>query len=185
MAAMSISSLGSNPELQQLLQSLGAANKPGATNSTSSLMATLNQNNNGPDGAAGTNPLFGGQAHKHGLSTQLESAITSALQGSGGAAGSSDANQVIQQAITSFLTSAAKSGTSGAAGSNTSSSQSAGSTDAQSVFSQLLQSNGVDADQFQQDLQSAVQSSQQSGQSIDFPSLFQNFPPGSAIDAIG
>jgi len=180
---MSISSIGSNPGLAQLLQSLGSANQPGSTGNTSTLLATLNQDSGSePDGAAGSNPLFGGHhGRHHGLSTQLESAITSALQGS---SGTTDPNALIQQAIKNLLTSNAKSATAGLTGSNTTSSsdQTSNAADSQAVFSQLLQSNGVDADQFQQDLQSAIQTSQQSGEGINFPALFQNFPPGSVID---
>jgi hypothetical protein len=47
---------------------------------------------------------------------------------------------------------------------------------------QLLQSYGVDPSQFHQDLFSAIQSSQSQGGSLDFSQIFQNFPPGSAVD---
>jgi hypothetical protein len=45
------------------------------------------------------------------------------------------------------------------------------------------QRSGIDPQQFQQDFASAVQSVQ-SGGNVDFASLFQNFPAGSAVDTM-
>ena len=57
---------------------------------------------------------------------------------------------------------------------------------AQPTFSQTLQSAGVDPQQFQQDLQAALQNSNGTSSSgFDFATLFRSFPPGSAVNTLG
>ena len=64
-----------------------------------------------------------------------------------------------------------------------------GPTASTSSFNQLLQSYGVDPQQFGQDLQSALSGAQggsgSGGTTVDFATLFQSFPPGSAIETTG
>jgi hypothetical protein len=148
----------------------------------------------------------GGGGGSHGISSQLESAITSALgsassTGASGTTAASDPNQIIQTAIENFLKAATQGGTSTTSQgvsdpttSGTPTSATATSTDPsgtatasdptsqQAAFAQLLKSNGIDPKQFRQDLQTALQESQSQGGTIDFSTVFQNFPPGTTLD---
>ena len=55
---------------------------------------------------------------------------------------------------------------------------------AQAAFAQLLQSNGVNGQQFQQDFLAAIQSAQ-GGDSSDPSGALGSFPPGSLVDTFG
>lgn len=130
--------------------------------------------------------------HHHGgggkLQSQIESAVTSALQNSNG---STDPNQIIQNAIATVLQANGSGQTNSTSASQTggtitvappSSDPSATVTDAQQQqFNQLLQSYGVNPQQFQADFKAAFQNTQ-GNNAPDFPTMFSSFPPGSAID---
>ena len=188
----SISSVGGTG-LSQLLQQLNTQSQTltlGQTQTSSttspSPAATLLSAIQDSDGSSASSALSaaGGQhrghGHHHGLSSQLESAVTNALNSAGG---TTDPNQVIQTAIQNLLAGnsnqTATSGASTAAGAS-----STNPTSQEAAFSQLLSSNGVDPSQFQQDLQSAIQGATSSGGSVDFAQLFQNFPPGSSVNLL-
>jgi hypothetical protein len=188
----SISSVGGTG-LSQLLQQLNTQSQTltlGQTQTSSttspSPASTLLSAIQDSDGSSASSALSaaGGQhrghGHHHGLSSQLESAVTNALNSAGG---TTDPNQVIQTAIQNLLAGnsnqTATSGASTAAGAS-----STNPTSQEAAFSQLLSSNGVDPSQFQQDLQSAIQGATSSGGSVDFAQLFQNFPPGSSVNLL-
>jgi hypothetical protein len=128
----------------------------------------------------------GGGGGGSGFFANVQSAVTSALQSAQSSGSDSDPNQVIQTAIEQVLN-GQQSGTGGTTGQTTSpTSGSGGSTgssgsSARAAFEQLLQSNGVDPQQFQQDFQAAIHSTQ-SGDSADPSSVFASFPPGSAVN---
>jgi hypothetical protein len=151
----------------------------------------------GPQGAQGHHHHHhgGGGGGGDGLFSQIETAVTSALQN---APAGSNANQTIQSAIASVLQNAqnnANSSSNSSQSSSTDSSSTPASTSptattpqpggaSQSSFQSLLQSVGVNAQQFHQDFQTAVQSLQQNG-TVDFASLFHSFPAGSGVDTQG
>jgi hypothetical protein len=128
------------------------------------------------------------------LLAQIQQAVNSELSASDASGASVDPNQVIQNAIQSVLQNNAagaatgSSSTSGAqSGSTSSSSSGAGQSGSsqsstQQQFASLLEQNGVNAQQFQQDLLSALQGA--SGGQFDAATAFQSFPPGSAIDTL-
>jgi len=138
----------------------------------------------------------GGHHHHHGFASKVESAVTTALQS---APSGSDPNQVIKDAITQALQGGQSGGKTGKAGndgdaddqagaSTASSTSASGTTSANgstsgSSFTQLLASYGVNAQQFQQDLQSALASQLTGGSGVDFATLFKSFPPGSMFQA--
>ena len=135
---------------------------------------------------------------------QIQQAVNSALSSSDSSDSSTDPNQVIQNAIASVLqnnaagaatgtstTGTSTTGSTAPAGSSTSSGssssgaagQSGSSQDStQQAFALLLEQNGVNAQQFQQDLLSALQGA--SGGQFDAAKAFQSFPPGSVINTL-
>jgi hypothetical protein len=144
------------------------------------------QSSSGGQGVSGGDPLF----------QQIQSAVTSALQSAQSSASTNNPNQVIQNAITQIFKSKQNNanGQSGQTSVSGNDPDGDGDTDTpgvadndgsttQSAFAQLLQSNGVNAQQFQQDFLSAVQSAQNGGSS-DASSVFSTFPPGSLVDTL-
>ncbi len=128
--------------------------------------------------------------------SKIQSAVTTALQSlQAGGAGSdpNQANQAIQNAIESVIkgqNGTSPDGTTSATtdGSSTDPTGSTSSTPvdpqtAKQAFDNTLQSYGVDPQQFHQDLLSAFQNAQNGN--ADPSSVFQSFPPGTAIDAFG
>jgi len=127
---------------------------------------------------------------------QIQSAVTSALQSAQSNSSTTDPNQLIQQAISQLFKNQQNSTTGNSSQTNVAASDPDrdGDKDApgvadkdgsstQSAFTQLLQSNGVNARQFQQDFLSAVQSAQNGGSS-DVGSVLSTFPPGSLVDTL-
>jgi len=185
---MSVSAIGSGSSLLQYLQSI-AANQSSSTDTTASPLSAVGQDSDGDnDGSSGSGVQGSGHHHGHGggggLSSQLESAISSALQNSNGA----DPNTVIQNAIQALLTgtgqAADSTGKTPADGATASATDGSGTppTDSQAAFEALLKSYNVDPQQFKTDLHTAIQASKQTGASLDFSAVFQNFPPGSIVD---
>ena len=134
----------------------------------------------------------GGGHHHHGdggkFFQAIQSAVTSALQSAQSNGNDTDPNQVIQSAIAQALQSF-QSGASGSAAQtgNAAEGTTATTTDDDSTtgstFAQLLESNGVDAQQFHEDFLSAINSAQNGG-SADASGIFSNFPPGSVVDTL-
>lgn len=181
----SVSSVSGSADLYTVLQQINGQ----STTSTDNTSAT--------DPTQAAQQTQGSKhAHKHhgggkgGLSSQVESAVTSALQD---AQPGDDPNTLIQNAIAAALKKAQEGGAAsvqgdgdadaGATTQGTGPQSGQGGAVSQSDFESLLKSNGVDPKQFQQDFQAAVQSVQQGG-SVDFASLFQSFPAGSAVDTV-
>jgi hypothetical protein len=141
--------------------------------------------------------------HRHGggggLFKQIQQAVTSALQQNDSSGTPVDPNQVIEDAIENVLqqnqagsTSTTGTSTTGTAttanaqtnssGTSGKSSGSAAGTSNQQAFAALLAQNGVNAQQFQQDLLSALQGA--NGGQFDAATAFQSFPPGSIVDTL-
>jgi len=198
----SISSVGTNSvNLFQWLSQIGQ--QPSATTQAANAVTTAQDPNAASVGQDPTVPTSGaGQAsghhHHHGFASKVESAVTTALQS---APSGSDPNQVIKDAITQALQAGKSggksgndgdasdpSGAGGIAGTTATGTSSVNGSSNSNSFVQLLQSYGINAQQFQQDLQSAL-SSQQTGGSggsgVDFATLFKSFPPGSMFQATG
>ena len=183
----------SGTSLFQYLQSVSAAGSSQPTVATTSTDTTQDPSQS-VQGA--------GQHHHHhgggGMFKKVEDAVTSALQ-SAQADPSADPNKVIEDAIAKVLkggatdsTSSATSTTSavqptasdpdgdgdtGASGANGVSS-SVGS--GRQAFLQMLQSMGVDPQQFHKDFLAAIQDAQ--GGTVNTGTAFQSFPPGSTVD---
>jgi hypothetical protein len=174
-----ISAGGLNPNiLQQYLQSLNQSQQTGPTSGLAGILQSQRDSNNSTQGVAG------GHKHQHGDSGKffqsVQSAVNSALQtAQSGGASAGTPNQLIQNAILQMLKNSQSSGTTSAGQPDST----AGVPTADSAFAQMLQSNGVNAGQFQQNFLSAVQSAQ-NGQSTDPSTIFAGFPSGSLINTL-
>src|ERR1700722_4639296 len=137
-----------------------------------------------------------GSSPEGSLFQQIHSAVTSGLQSAQSSGATADPNKVIQNAIAQIFKNQQniKSGNSSQTTVSGSDPDGDGDTDTpgvttsdasstQSAFTQLLQSNGVDAQQFQQDFLSAIQTAQ-SGGSSKAGNVFSSFPPGSLVDTL-
>jgi hypothetical protein len=167
--AMSLISLGGASGIAQLLQGLTSNSSayPGAAGSTSS------------SGAASqflslTSEAMHHHHHTGGLFQQIQQAVTSTLQ-SGGATSNASANQAIQNAIAQVLKSnAASTANPNFAAANPSNNQNA------QTFLQMLQAHGITPQQFQTDLQAAMQE-----EGVDASNVANQIPPGLLVNAIG
>jgi hypothetical protein len=176
-AMSSISSTGTNPNdpYYTLLQQLNGQNAAGSSAASNS--ASVDALDPPTDDA--TASAASAEAHegrrRHGLSGQIESAVSGALQS---AAPGTNPNQTIQNAIEKALKNGVEQGATQTGATATATPQ--------STFAQTLQSAGVDPQQFQQDLQAALQNSNGTSSSgFDFATLFRSFPPGSAVNTLG
>ncbi len=131
-----------------------------------------------------------GHHHHHGQGgaffQQIQAAVTQALQ-SAKSDGSSDPNQVVQDAIAKVLQAHGAAGQAGSASSNQSApTGGTGSTSqdgdaSRQAFMQLLQANGIDPQQFHNDFLAAIQNAR--GGQVDPSTAFKSFPTGSGVDA--
>ncbi len=170
--------------LSQFIQSL---NPSGAASASS-------------NSSAGSLSGTSGHHHHHGggfakLADAVTNALQSAANGSGGSI-STDANQTITQALTKIFQNGSLGSVSGTdsdgdndgSGAATGTASGANSTDTTNglpaSFVQTLKSFGVTAQQFQNDLTTALKTAQESG-TTDLSSVFKNFPTGSIVDAFG
>jgi hypothetical protein len=179
--------------LHQYLQSLNQTQQTGP----SSGLAAVLQNQEDSDGSS--QGVAGGKKSHHGASgaflQSVQTAVSSALQtAQSGGTSAATPNQTVQsvfaQLLKNFQGSQSK-GTSlaSALGSDSdngtdSSDSIGGSSTTNSLFAQMLQSNGVNAPQFQQNFLSAMQSAQNGG-STDPSTVFAGFPSGSLINTLG
>lgn len=176
----SINSVGSGQDLYRFLQSIrssyGSSQAGGGIDSDG-------------DGCCG-HCADGGQSYG-GLFKQIETVVTDALNAAKSDP-SSDPNQVIQNAITQFFQDNGLTAPgSDATGNANSDPDHDGDTDAAGqadndgatiqAFFQLLQSLGVDPQQFRQDFLAAIQDAQ-NGQ-VDPNTAFQSFPPGGQFNS--
>jgi hypothetical protein len=173
----SVSSVGSSQDLYSVLQSLTAQDTSNTTTAASQIDAGQD-----PSSTDGTSESQGHHHHHHGIPSQIESAVTNALQN---LQPGEDPNQAIQDAISNQLKAAGGQTAGGSSTTPTStdptSSTSSASSTSDAEFQSLLKSFNIDPQQFKQDFQTAVKNVNQGG-NVDFPTLFQSFPPGSAID---
>jgi hypothetical protein len=189
MSSLSIGSAGQS--LFQYLQGLSSVGQTSQATSNPASASTQSSVGSSTQGASG------GHRHHRGAAAffrQIQAAVTSALQSAqpGGTSSSTDPDQVIQSAIAQVLkniqgtttgtTSQSATSTATAASGTTSATENEISS-AQSQFAQLLQSSGVDPQQFQNDFLGAIQSAQQGG-SADPSSVLSNLPVGSLLDTL-
>jgi hypothetical protein len=138
-----ISSVGSNSSLYQFLQNLQQSSGLGsATSSGSGVQGAQHHHRHGGGGG--------------GLMSQVQSAVTSALQSAQASGSTADPNQVVQSAIAQVLQNGS---TTSAAGGTAATSGTTGSTSPQAFF-QTLQASGVTPQQFLSDFMAALQSTQ-------------------------
>ena len=112
---------------------------------------------------------------------QIEAAVTSALQSAQSSGSTTDPNTIIQNAIAGVLGSdgtASANGTTPAVGQTNSNNQSS-----LQAFMQVLQANGINAQQFQADFLTAVKDAQ-NGQ-VNSSTAFQNQTPGTLLNTTG
>ena len=167
----SVSSVSGGQGLSQLLQQLIAQSQQGQTSAVAP--PTAGQDSDGDNDGSSSPASFATSLNQNSFVAQLESTITSALNSAGSL---SDPNQVVQGAITQLLTGGSTQNSAGSATNEP--------TSQQSSLSQLLTSYGVNGDQFQQNLQAALQNSANTGGPVDFATVFQNLPPGSAVNVL-
>jgi len=174
-----------NQVLLQALQNAAADTQAQATAATTatSTAPTADTASNADQTVQGT------QHHHHGhggMFKKLQAAVASALQAAQSDT-SADPNKVIQDAIEKFFKdNNITPPTPGAArpddGDRTRPTGQAATTDdpTRQAFMQMLQTYGVDAQQFRKDFLAAIQDAQQ-GQ-VDSSTAFKSFPPGSSVD---
>jgi hypothetical protein len=184
----SVSSVGGSVDLFSWLQQLNGGGTS-ASNTPASAVPSASQDGDSAEAAGSTQAA--GSHHGHGghkMMSQLESAITDALNSAKASGATTDPNTIIQNTIQSMLgispTSPSTASATGTAAGGTTSAQSPdASASQQTAFQQLLQSYGVDASQFQKDFQAALQtSSTNSSSEPDFAKMFQSFPPGTVVN---
>jgi hypothetical protein len=176
-----ISSLGSDQSVFSTLSNLAAGQQQvSQANASTGTAASSNQ-------SGSTQTVHGGHHHHGGgkdgaLFNQLQSAVSSALESAQADGTETDPNQIVQDTIAKVLN-GQQNGSTGSTSSSAdpSAPTTTSSTESKAAFQQLLASNGIDAQQFQQDFQAAIQSAQNGGSS-DASSIYSNFPPGSAVD---
>lgn len=147
------------------------------------------------DGGGGTQLVSQGGGHHHHhhgnqqLFEKIKSAVTSALQSSS-SNGASDPNKAVEDAIAQVLkengVGGATAGGTPAAGSAPGNEASSGGasgaangSDSRQAFSQLLQSYGIDSDQFRNDLRTAFQNAKQGD--ADPGAALQSIPAGAVF----
>jgi hypothetical protein len=130
----------------------------------------------------------GGQAG--GLFSQIQSAVTNALNSAQSNGSTEDPNQIVQDAIAKVLQQNGLQApdSDGDTGSDTSGSVPTAATgsasDPQQTFFNTLKGYGIDPQQFNQDFIAAIKSAQ-SGQGADPASALASFPPGLSLDTEG
>jgi hypothetical protein len=118
--------------------------------------------------------------------------VTNALQSAQATGSTSDPNKTIQSALEKIFKNGIAGNTAGSSSSSANSdatSTDAAATaqdvdDAKQSFLDTLKSFGVTADQFQQDLKTAVQQASASGGQVNASTAFASFAPGSLVDAV-
>ena len=192
----SISSLGGAGTYQWFYGVASPRAKAGATGPTQVVQRGRDSDGD-TDGSTPGSVDGSSSSAQGGFFKQLQDAVTGAL---GSTSNTTDPNTLIQAAIkqlfagqspstssTTGNTAAPTTDRDGDSDGSTSASDSTDSTNAaapQSAFSQLLNSFGVSSQQFQQDVQTALQSSSSNGGAVDVSKLFKSFPPGSVIDTL-
>jgi hypothetical protein len=187
---------GSTTSTQNLFSYLQSLAGSQSTSPTASTTTTTSGSDSSTPSVSGHHHHGGGKGGgASAFFSQVQSAVTSALQSAQSSGSTSDPNTVIQDAIAQVFknqqnitgsTTDTSGSTTGTSDSSTTGSTSATDTDgstAQSAFAQLLQSNGVDPEEFHNDFLSAIQSVQ-SGATATASSVFSAFPTGSAVDTL-
>jgi hypothetical protein len=175
----SVNLAGASQGLYQFLQNVSSD----ISNATS----PANSSNTFNPAQALSQQLSGTHHHRHhgnGFMQEIQQAVTKAL-GSSQNNGSTDPNQVVQNAIASVLN-----GNSSGAESD-GDNDGSGATDASgsprpissSTFLSTLQSYGISPTQFRQDFLAALQNVQ--GSQANPTATLQNVPPGLTVDTLG
>lgn len=199
-AISSLSGSGMTQWLQQIaqqqstqaVQTAAAASTSSATGTTGSIASTGSQAGSGSQGVHHGHHHHGGGGGGNFFS-QIQQTVTSALQ-SAQSNGTSDPNEVVEDAFTSLLknmgfgtNSAAAGTTNSSAGTDSDAADASGRVDsgnsAQQTFQSLLQSVGVSPQQFQSDFLTAVKEAQ--GGSVNPSTAFSGFPTGTTLDVTG
>lgn len=184
-----ISSIGQ--QLYQFLQNITANSQSQAASATSATDAT-----DATAAGTATSQLVQGAGHHHhhgghgGMIKKIEQAVTDALNTASSSGSTSDPNTTIEDAIASVFknsldassTSTSATTTNAAAtdsNTNATSTASNGSATGQAFF-QMLQSIGVDPQQFRQDFLAAMKDAQ-NGQ-VNPSTAFKGFPAGTLVD---
>jgi hypothetical protein len=194
----SISLGGISPSLYTYLQGVNSTKKTSQSAPTPPVTTAEDSDGDSDGSSSSTQATSTSRQHDGGAFFQaIQSAVASALQTAQSSSLTTNPNQVIQSAIAQVL----KTQQNGAESNSGQTSVAAndpdgdGDTDApgvadsdtsntQTVFAQLLQSNGVNAQQFQNDFRAAIQSAR-SGVSAIPGSVFSGFPTGSTLDVVG
>jgi len=174
---------------QLAAQNLAAARKAKTGKSSEASAAASTQSSSSQSVSRGQ-----GSSGPSALFQQVQSVVSSALQSAQQSGSTADPNQVIQSAIAQIFKNQQNAGGGKSGQPSAAVNDPDGDTDTPGVadsdaaanknaFAQLLQSNGVDAQQFQQDFLSAVQSAQ-SGGGADASSVYAGLPPGSLVDTL-
>ena len=182
----SISGVGSS--LYQFLQSLSTNPQVQAASATTAAATTATTD---AGATSGQQVQATGHHHHHGhgggeMMKKIESAVTDALQQAQAGGSTTDPNKVIEDAIAKVLSdNQTTSPTSGTNPTSTGDAQTTGQVgqgdnSAQQAFLQLLQSAGVDPQQFHKDFLDAIKDAK--GGQADPSTAFQNFPPGTFVD---
>jgi hypothetical protein len=186
----SVSSVGGGAQgIYQFIQSLTGASPSAATGAASGTSSSAIQTIAQAAQSIGQAMQGGGHHHHHGGALkQIQDSVTNALQSAQSNGSTANPNKIVEDAISQVL------GNNNAAVSPTGTDAdgdgdgSGGSTPTSAAaktqaFFQTLQSFGVSPQQFKQDLLSAVKDAQNG--TVNSSTAFQNFPVGSALDAIG
>jgi hypothetical protein len=186
----SISGLGSS--VYQFLVSGKGKHKASKTGSAVNVNPA--QDSDG-DGDGSTPGIQGNQLGGSGNGSfigQIQAAVSSALQSAQSGGSAANPNQLIQNAIAQIFknqqnivggTTSQNSGSDGDSDTDTPGVADQDGSSFQSVFANLLQSNGINSQQFQQSFLTAINSAQNGG-STNVGSVLSSLPPGSLIDTL-
>jgi hypothetical protein len=177
-----MSSISLNTGTQSLYTLLGNTN----AYTQNSLLETLGASSSSDSSQQAGQVTLGPSGRHHNpdgvLFQKVQEAVTNALS-SVQSGSTTDANQVVENAIASVLN---PSGSTDSDGDNdgsgaTSTSSASGSSSSTQAFIQALTNNGIDPQQFKNDFLTAVSQAQQTGQANP-STAFSSFPPGLTID---
>ena len=203
MSSISSGISGAGNGLYQLLQRVGGSQASAPASSADAAGAAGGDANGNANGVARSHRHH----HHHGggggqFFQKIESAVSSALQ-SAQSNGSSDPNKVVEDAIASVLKQGRPGGqpggpdgtpgTPGTPGGTPPAGQDGGTSTtapaggqagdasaARQAFEQLLQSHGIDAQQFHDDFAAAIRDAR--GGNPNPATAFKSFPPGLSVD---
>jgi hypothetical protein len=179
---------GIDSSIYQYLQSLNAQAQ--SANATTTTGTTTQAATPTTPVSLATQPVQSQRHHRHGggaLFKQIEAAVTSALQSAKSSGSTADPNTIIQNAIAGVLQKNGVTNTNSATGQTAAATRAVGQagSNQQSVqaFLQLLQANGINAQQFQADFLAAVKNAQNG--KVNPATALQALPPGTGVNTTG